>query len=556
MVFGKVEVCCVSSTAAALFGMFAGMRWRRSREEQEKAKVMEIPPPTRAASASRIRRAPSITGLEFPPSSKDSHYLSAPGELVDSADMSQSQPMALRNQAGKTRFTTMKVIFVMVGLPARGKSFISMRMQDFLNWIGLESKIFNVGQHRRQAETREQNAKYFDASDTRAKSSRDALAFEVLEELFDWLDARHQGAAIFDATNSTAERRRAVQQRCKDHDPNFSVIFVESFCNDKDVVEANIRLKLTKSPDYQGVPYEQARADFMARIKNYESVYETLDDTGIKENELSYIKLINLSSHLVAHRVYGLAATAVLPYLMALHVGTRSVWLVRMGRSSDKPCHAISDPRHQFGDLPLSDEGEDFTRRVAAHFANKPDMSAAKLLICSHRRAKAMAQLIDPEGGRTSVRAFLNPMDWGVYEGVRRNDFAQQTDPEFYDAFTKDPVNTRFPGGESYGDFVRRLLPVLVEIEQQVVPCIVIAPLNTLQVLSCYFSRLDLREASEIDFPQHSLIEWRPHSGRFAKRKLLIDDLPRPPAGDNQPIKKVGLVPSIGSIRYMKGPSG
>jgi len=351
------------------------------------------------------------------------------------------------------------------------------------------------------------------------------LAHEVLGSLLAWLDARPQGAAIFDATNSTAERRRSVRERILAHDPDYVVIFVESFCNDSEVVEANIRMKLAKSPDYAGVVYEDARADFLARIANYERVYETLDDTGMKESELSYIKMINLSSHLVAHRVYGLVATSLLPYLMALHISARPVWLVRVGEAEPQQGGEAPSPRHN-ADRALSERGEVYATRLAAHFAQLPECRNARVLVCSHRRALEMASLIDHEGRRTSVRPFLNPMDRGAYEGVRRQDFAEKTEREFQESFARDPINTRFPGGESYSDFVRRVLPVLVEVEQQVEPVIVIAALSTLQLLSCYFETTDVREACDYEIPAHTAVEWRPEGGSFVKRVVPIESFP------------------------------
>ena len=41
----------------------------------------------------------------------------------------------------------------MVGLPARGKSFISKKIERFLSWRGDEVQIFNVGERRRKHES-------------------------------------------------------------------------------------------------------------------------------------------------------------------------------------------------------------------------------------------------------------------------------------------------------------------------------------------------------------------------------------------------------------------
>jgi 6-phosphofructo-2-kinase len=44
-----------------------------------------------------------------------------------------------------------KLVIVMVGLPARGKSYITKKIQRYLSWQQHNSKIFNVGERRRIA---------------------------------------------------------------------------------------------------------------------------------------------------------------------------------------------------------------------------------------------------------------------------------------------------------------------------------------------------------------------------------------------------------------------
>jgi len=43
-----------------------------------------------------------------------------------------------------------KLVIVMVGLPARGKSYITKKLVRYLNWLQHDSKIFNVGERRRE----------------------------------------------------------------------------------------------------------------------------------------------------------------------------------------------------------------------------------------------------------------------------------------------------------------------------------------------------------------------------------------------------------------------
>lgn len=69
------------------------------------------------------------------------------------------------------------------------------------------------------------------------------------------------------------------------------------------------------------------------RIEKYESVYETIDD-----DELSYVKLINMQSKVICNRIYGNMAHLLVPFLMSIHVMyVRSSYLVtwRMCGSRD-----------------------------------------------------------------------------------------------------------------------------------------------------------------------------------------------------------------------------
>ena len=43
-----------------------------------------------------------------------------------------------------------KLLLVMVGMPARGKSFISHKLCSFLSWSGYKTRTFNAGQRRRK----------------------------------------------------------------------------------------------------------------------------------------------------------------------------------------------------------------------------------------------------------------------------------------------------------------------------------------------------------------------------------------------------------------------
>jgi len=96
--------------------------------------------------------------------------------------------------------------------------------------------------------------------------------------------------AIFDATNTTRERRANVYDRIV-HKHKLKCMFLESICNSDVIVESNVREVKVHSPDYKGVEANEAITDFLERIKHYEDIYEPISEED--EAHFSYIKLFN-----------------------------------------------------------------------------------------------------------------------------------------------------------------------------------------------------------------------------------------------------------------------
>ena len=132
---------------------------------------------------------------------------------------------------------------------------------------------------------------------------------------------------ILDATNSTKERREWVLDRIKGE--GVEVIFVESKCDDEELIMANIRDVKTTSPDYVGQDPEQAALDFRNRIRNYEKVYKSINADG-DEDHLTYLKIMNVGKQVIINRIQDYLQSRIVYYLMNLHIRTRSVWLSRV----------------------------------------------------------------------------------------------------------------------------------------------------------------------------------------------------------------------------------
>ena len=250
-----------------------------------------------------------------------------------------------------------KLIVVLVGLPARGKSYISHRLVNYMNWCGVRTRLFNVGAYRRQKVTESDGSRadFFKADNKSASNQREELAAAVLEQLLEWLrSGKGSMMAIFDATNTTRERRLRVLERAM-KEAGVNVLFVESICTEPKVIEANLVEKVRLSPDFKGMDFHTAIKDLKARIANYESIYETVSELeqvpetspgGQGESRgVSFIKVINLNSKVIANNVHGSVSRSVLSFLMNLHIEQRPIFLVRApdadGRLNDVDMEGI-----------------------------------------------------------------------------------------------------------------------------------------------------------------------------------------------------------------------
>jgi hypothetical protein len=142
-----------------------------------------------------------------------------------------------------------------------------------------------------------------------------------------WFREEKGTVAILDATNSTKERRKWILEICTN--AGIEVIYVESKCDDEELIMANIRDVKTTSPDYKGQDPEQAAMDFRNRIRNYEKVYKTVNEDG-DEDHLTYLKILDVGKQVIINRIQDYLQSRVVYYLMNLHIRPRSVWLSRV----------------------------------------------------------------------------------------------------------------------------------------------------------------------------------------------------------------------------------
>nr|VZI06295.1 unnamed protein product [Spirometra erinaceieuropaei] len=399
-----------------------------------------------------------------------------------------------------------RTVIVLVGLPARGKTYISRRLTRYLNWIGINTRVFNVGDYRRKA-TCEKGHDFFDDSNTEAASIRMKAASDALDDLTEWLEADGE-IAVFDATNTTRARREMVYNHCVKH--KFKVIFVESICDNKKVIQASILEVKVNSPDYAGVDKDIALQDFLQRIEHYTSRYEPIDDD--LDKDLSYIKIFNQGQRYLANRIEGNVNSRIVYYLMNINVGKRTIYLVRHGESQLNLQGRIG------GDSSLSERGRLFAQKLGK-FVEGEGLSDLKVWTSHFRRTIQTSEFI--QCSRLEHWKALDELDAGVCEGMTYQEIQQQYPLEF-SRRDADKYNYRYPMGESYQDLVARLEPVIMELERQT-SVMVICHQAVARCLLAYFLELDKVELPYIKVPLHTVFKLTPTAYRCISETVHLD---------------------------------
>nr|DAD26279.1 TPA_asm: hypothetical protein HUJ06_027747 [Nelumbo nucifera] len=400
---------------------------------------------------------------------------------------------------------------VLVGLPARGKTFTSAKLTRYLRWLGHDTKHFNVGKYRRLKHGTNQSADFFRADNPEGMEARNEVAALAMDDMISWMQEGGQ-VGIFDATNSSRARRNMLMKmaegKCK-------IIFLETICNDERIIERNIRLKVQQSPDYAEEPdFEAGMRDFKTRLANYEKVYEPVE-------EGSYIKMIDMASghggQLQVNNISGYLPGRIVFFLVNTHLTPRPILLTRHGESRDNVRGRIG------GDTVLSSEAGQLYSKKLANFVEKRLKSerAASIWTSTLQRTILTAR---PIVGFPKIQwRALDEINAGVCDGMTYEEIKKNM-PEEYESRKKDKLRYRYPRGESYLDVIQRLEPVIIELERQRAPVVVISHQAVLRALYAYFADRPLKEIPHIEVPLHTIIEIQMGvSGVQEKRYKLMD---------------------------------
>ncbi|KAG8526253.1 uncharacterized protein KY384_000246 [Bacidia gigantensis] len=565
-----------------------------------------------------------------------------------------------------------KLVIVMVGLPARGKSYITKKLARYLNWLQHDTRIFNVGERRRgvagpsvtrsktdrhyqtitlreismvtaslngllreqnlttpptspstrilingdmppetpplerlppaalemseskanteadhlecpdeearadagdpsPGQSLEQTASFFDPSNEKAASIREQVAMETLDEMLDYILDRGGSVGIFDATNSTPKRRKAIMDRVRARaGPDLGILFLESLCIDETLLESNMRLKLS-GPDYKEQDPVLALEDFKKRVSMYRKTYVSLGNYE-EENNMQYIQMIDVGRKIISHQIRGFLSAQTNYFLLNFNLAPRQIWITRHGESRDNIMGKIG------GDSDLTEGGHAYAKTLTAfvkdqreiwevrqqdkavstHFPPQPgdttppnpeySTSESQDSVKSFcvwtsmlKRSIQTAQYFDEEEFEIKQMRMLDELNAGIMEGLTYEDIRQKYAAD-YELRKRDKLHYRYPGpgGEGYLDIINRLRPVIHEVERMTDHVLLVGHRSVARVLLAYFMGLKREDVADLVAPLGMLYMLEPVSKTREVRRRQSLTAPRNPMGSS--LRHIGIM--------------
>ncbi|RLN37325.1 hypothetical protein BBJ28_00019242 [Nothophytophthora sp. Chile5] len=422
---------------------------------------------------------------------------------VDSDSSSDESSGTAANATDGLMSSQKKLVLVMVGLPARGKSFVVHKTMRYIEWLGFPTRMFNVGNLRRKLGKAGEDAAFFSPENPDATQLREDMAMEALDELIEWLETQgHVG--VFDATNTTKLRRKHILEKVSSHS-SIRVMFVESICDNEQLLEANYRRKLSNA-DYKDKDPEVALADFRQRVAEYTKVYETVEDSE-DDGNACYVKVYNAGEKIQARYCQGFLQSHIVSLLQNIHLFPRRIWLVRPGPSITS-CQGILGL-----DTELSPQGHRVARAIA-RFVEKQELDRPMEVWTSvMKRARETASYLPTRNLKRYVTTtLLNELGGGDFEGLTYEEI-ERFYPKHYTARLQDKLRYRYPGvgGESYVDVISRLRSLIVEFERKRRDVLVICSESILRCLMGYFAGCEADKVPYLQSYEDTVIELSPH---------------------------------------------
>lgn len=360
-------------------------------------------------------------------------------------------PAQLYSTESGRLFHSGRIVIVTVGLPARGKTHISVAVARYLRWLGVKTHVFHLGDYRRATlgPGKDVPDDYFHAN---ASPSSVLLRNKILkkcrEDIYHFLEHENGQVAIYDAVNPLSAGRKSLAKEFTRH--GIQALYIESQCTDERIIEENVRSVKISSPDYAGWDAMDAVRDYLRRINARIPLFETME-----EPDLHWIKMINAGDRVVVNNcAFGYLSQRIVFYLLNLHIKSRQTYFARAGTTTEEESYKA--------DAPLSEEGRDYAKKMGDTLIRNreeerqyiidqggPDNALKPLTVwtSTRRRTVETANYLGGLGYKSRQRSQLSQMNPGVCEKMSEKRIREEYPLEVI-KHEHDPYHHRYPRAE------------------------------------------------------------------------------------------------------------
>ncbi|ODA84028.1 hypothetical protein RJ55_02546 [Drechmeria coniospora] len=446
-------------------------------------------------------------------------------------DVSEDQDMApaqLYSTMSGRLFHSGRIAIVMVGPPARGKTHICVSLSRYLQWLGVKTRIFHLGDYRRATIAPGGSVPddyFFQNASASSVMLRQKILKKCREDIYAWLNHENGQVAIYDAVNPSASGRRSLAKELAKHD--VQTLFIESYVDDERILRENARNVKISSPDFEGMDPDEAAKLYLKRIETRIPMFETMN-----EHELNYIKMINAGAKFFYNNVsFNYLSHRIVFYLTNLHIKSRTTFFARAGTAEEEDSYKA--------DAPLSEEGKVYSQRMAETLLKHREQEQAEavgkgglhvplrpLTVWTSTRMRTVqtADYLKDKGFKVRQRSQMSQINPGICEKMSER-VIRQMYPEEVEKHELDPYHHRYPRAESYHDLAVRLEPIILELEREQNDLLIIAHESVLRVLYAYLMHCSTMQIPLLKFPRDEIIEIIPAAYQNEAKRIHIPGL-------------------------------
>jgi broad specificity phosphatase PhoE/predicted kinase len=324
-----------------------------------------------------------------------------------------------------------KLYIVLMGLPARGKSTLALRLRDAFQKIGVSTRIFNNGNLRRIYRPLDDtaNSEFYSPENKAAVALREGFARMNMERARAYL--RNSGRiAILDATNAQRTRRAMIERHLDDH----PLLFIECVNDDADILNLSIQEKVNL-PEFAHLK-DRAVKEFLQRIDYYKMIYTPL------KLERNYIRIDSLQNMIIKEK-----HSDVIPFYERLRDylvtdEVKNLFLIRHTQTQFNVASRIG------GNSPLTKKGRTQAKALGEFFKKR---KISYIFTSEKTRtmdtARAICEMQD-NCRIISLKEF-NEIRAGICERMTYEDIEEKL-PQVFKKRGADKYHYVYPDGESY----------------------------------------------------------------------------------------------------------